>query len=200
MFIFKREKEIINKCRDYLEEKISFDDFWKLYLEDKMIMKKIRKSAIKNKHGYIDEYSIEDIKKKGQVSFFEKVALQKSIDEYLTYKRIEHYISTEELILYNKWDDVIPSFLDGVVDTYYYLEKIDPEKKHSKKWYKNFLLSTYKCEKYPPRWLQFCEWPFDEDDKPCLFLYQDGFPNRHDFINYHFRKKNGEEIVISQYI
>ena len=120
MFIFKREKEIINKCRDYLEEKISFDDFWKLYLEDKMIMKKIRKSAIKNKHGYIDEYSIEDIKKKGQVSFFEKVALQKSIDEYLTYKRIEHYISTEELILYNKWDDVIPSFLDGVVDTYYY--------------------------------------------------------------------------------
>ena len=63
MFIFKREKEIINKCRDYLEEKIINSDFFFLYLEDKMIMKKIRKSAIKNKHGYIDEYSIEDIKK-----------------------------------------------------------------------------------------------------------------------------------------
>ena len=79
------------------------------------------------------------------------------------------------------------------------LERIDPEQKHTKKWHKERFRALYPYEKYPPRWLQGNEWPKDGNGGNCLFLYQTGFPNRHDFIEYHFRDSNGAEVVIEQY-
>lgn len=47
--------------------------------------------------------------------------------------------------------------------------------------------------------MHMSEWPIDDDGTPIKFLYQTGFPNRHDFIEYWFIKKNGEKIKVEQY-
>ncbi len=127
------------------------------------------------------------------------VRLQNAVHCCLDFYRIKHNINATELKLWKKWSNYIPSFLDSTYELICELEKMDPERKHTKKWYKNYYLQKYKCKKNPPSWLWWCEWPMDDDGEPCLFLYQTGYPNRHDFIEYHFKKKNGEEIVIEQY-
>ena len=47
--------------------------------------------------------------------------------------------------------------------------------------------------------MHMSEWPIDDDGTPIKFLYQTGFPNRHDFIESWFIKKNGEKIKVEQY-
>ena len=133
------------------------------------------------------------------LSAIEKIGLQKRLVSILDYYCVEYVIGISELAFWRKWEGYIPSFLDPSLDLMEEMERIDPERKHTKKWHRERFAELYPWEKYPPRWLQRCEWPLDESGKFCLFLYQTGFPNSKDFIEYHFRKSNGEEVVIKQY-
>ena len=49
MVIFKKEKNAIQKYKDYIEGKTDFDLFWKEYLSHKELMKYLSKAA-KRKH------------------------------------------------------------------------------------------------------------------------------------------------------
>lgn len=129
----------------------------------------------------------------------DKTFLQSRLTSILDYYRVSYVVRVPELAFWRKWCNYIPSFLDPSLDLMKEMECIDPKREHTKKWHKERLRKIYPYEKYPPRWLQWCEWPLDEDGKYCLFLYQTGFPNSKDYIEYHFRKSSGEEIVIEQY-
>ncbi len=194
---FENQRLVKTKLVDYIEGKIDNQTFWNEYQSNPLFLKKISKVALRKRFGYIDERSIANKKEEG-IEFFGLVGLQNSIDRYLTAKRIHHTIGQKELLLFRKWYDTIPYFVQEMASIYFFLEKTYGNETHSKKFYRDALLKTFRCEKYPPRWLQFCQWPYDGDE-PCVFLYQDGFPNKHDFINYHFRKTDGSEIIVSQY-
>ena len=125
--------------------------------------------------------------------------LQRSICCYLDMKKIKYDLVVKEFYLYEKWDYYIPSFIPYNESNYYYLENLDNGKRHSKKYYRNLYSKIYQYEKYPPNWMHMIEWPIDDDGTPTKFLYQTGFPNRHDFIEYWFIKKNGEKIKVEQY-
>ena len=134
------------------------------------------------------------------LSRIEKVGLQSRLCCILDYYSVEYSVGVPDLALWRKWERFIPSYLGLSLELMDELESIDPKREHTKKWHAERFREAYPCEKYSPRWLQNCEWPKDDDGSNCLFLYQTGFPNHHDFIEYHFKKANGEEIVIEQYI
>lgn len=129
----------------------------------------------------------------------EKIGLQNRLVSILDYYRVHYVVKVPELAFWLKWEGYIPSFLDPSLDLIEEMERVDPGRTHTKKWHKERLKKLYPYEKYPPRWLQNCEWPLDEGGKRCLFLYQTGFPASHDYIEYHFRKASGDEVVIEQY-
>lgn len=125
--------------------------------------------------------------------------MQWTICNYLNSKKIKYEPAVKEYFLYEKWNDYIPSFVPYSEENYYYLENLENGKRHSKKHYHDLYSKIYKYEKYPPKWMHFSEWPLDDDGTPTKFLYQTGFPNSHDFIEYWFKKKDGTKIKIEQY-
>lgn len=198
LLIRKKYKTEIDNMIDYLEGRIDSVSFVLLYFSSTTYKKIINFSIRLDPYKKLDDEF--DAKLKCvNIDFYILVHFQSTIDNCLKYLRIKHKIVVEELRLWEKWFFYVPYFLDPDYEVLCELEKIDSEKSHTKRWYRNYFLQTYKCKKFPPSWLQWCEWPMDDDGRPCLFLYQTGFPNRHDFIEYHFRKSNGEEIVIEQY-
>ena len=197
-----KRKEIFEYLINYIEGRIPNNVFVEFYIKSKKVRKMVCKVANKKHFSCIDEYYISTIKGKFEDYFFALVGLQNSIDRYLTYKKIKHNVLTPELVLFNKWDDIIPSWLEGMPDVYYLLEKHDENKTKTKKYYKEYLASLYKYEKKPPRWLQFAEWPII-NDKPCKFIKQTGNPDdlSTDEIYYYFLDEtNNQEIVVHQYI
>ena len=200
MIIFKKEKNAIQKYKDYIEGKTDFDLFWKDYISCKYLMKYLIKTAHRKNIGCVDEYYFSLYpKKKENPNFHTKYLLQRLICCYLDMKKIKYDLVVKEFYLYEKWDDYIPSFIPYNESNYYYLENLDNGKRHSKKYYRNLYSKIYQYEKYPPNWMHMSEWPIDDDGTPTKFLYQTGFPNRHDFIEYWFIKKNGEKIKVEQY-
>lgn len=133
------------------------------------------------------------------LSIIEKISLQSRLCTILDYYNVNYAIKVPELAFWEKWKGYIPSFLDPSVELMEEMESFDPNQKRTKKWHKERLRRTYPYEKYPPRWLQNCDWPLDDDGGHCLFLYQTGYPNSTDYIEYHFRKSTGEELVVTQY-
>lgn len=129
----------------------------------------------------------------------QKIALQSRLCIILDYYQIKYSIGVPELSLWKKWENYIPSFLDPSLELIEEMERIDPERKKTKKWHRERLKKTFPCFRYSPRWLQNCEWPLDDDGSRCVFLYQTGYPNSKDYIEYHFKKKTGEEIIIEQF-
>lgn len=201
MILLKKEKEAIKKYKQYIEGIIDFESFWKDYISCKYLMKYLTKTAHRKNIGCVDEYYFSlDPKKKENPSFHTKYLLQWSICYYLDKKKIDYVNNRKEYYLYEKWNDYIPSFVPYNESNYYLLESLDNGKRHSKKYYRDYFSNIYKYEKYPPRWLQTSEWPIDDDGTPTKFLYQTGFPNNYDIINYWFQKKDGSKIKIQQYI
>lgn len=185
--------------KDYIEGRMDFDSFWKEYMTCGDLMKylcrfdKKRRNNQKNKE-FIDYYY------HGKPAFQLKVGLQYSILSYLKKRKIPFENKTREYVLWEKWKDYIPYFVPYNESMFILLENLDNGKRRSKKYYRDYFSKIYQYEKYPPRWLQGCEWPIEEDGSPMKFLYQTGFPNRHDYIEYFFQKKDGSRVRIEQYI
>ena len=194
--IYKKELQVLV---DYIEGRIDNPSFINIYLTIPKYKKLIVfVTKFRNDIGILDDEFDEKLKGDSN-NYYYLVHLQDNVHYCLLSLRIKHEINVIELRLWNKWFDYVPSFLNPTPEIFSELEKLDPERKHTKKWYKNYYLQKYKCKNKPPVWIQWGEWPMDDDGEPCLFLYQTGYPNRHDFIEYHFRKKNGEEVIIEQY-
>ena len=199
MILFKRERKALMTFKDYIEGRMDFDSFWKEYMTCGDLMKylcrfdKKRRNNQKNKE-FIDYYY------HGKPAFQLKVGLQYSILSYLKKRKIPFENKTREYVLWEKWKDYIPYFVPYNESMFILLENLDNGKRRSKKYYRDYFSKIYQYEKYPPRWLQGCEWPIEEDGRPMKFLYQTGCPNRHDYIEYFFQKKDGSRVRIEQYI
>lgn len=200
LFISKKEKEAIQKYKMYIEGAIDFDVFWKEYISNEYLMKYVCKYDHRKKQCCIDNiYFSINPEDKEHPDFRTKSILQSSICYYLTHKKIEYKIAVKEYYLYEKWNDYIPSFVPYDDSIYYLLENLENGKRHSKKYYRDYFSKIYQYEKYPPRWMHRSEWPIEEDGTPMKFLYQTGFPNNHDYIEYYFKTKDGKRVKIEQY-
>ena len=200
MLMLKKEKIAAFKYKEYIEGATSFGVFWGEYIVSDDLMKYLSKAARKKNIGCVDEiyFSVNPTKKR-HPDFRTKYLLQKSIIYYLEKKRIAFKVFVKEWYLFEKWDDYIPNFVPYDESFYYLLEELDNGARHSKKYYRDFFSKIYRYEKYPPNWMHMAEWPLDDDGTPTEFLFQTGFPNSHDFIEYWFRKKNGSKVKVEQY-
>lgn len=129
----------------------------------------------------------------------QKIGLQKRLCSILDFYYIEYSIKVPELAFWDKWERCIPPYLDPSLELMKEMERIDSEGKHTKKWHEERLRALFPYEKNPPRWMQNCEWPLDDNGRHCLFLYQIGDPDLNDYVEYHFRKASGEEMIVVQY-
>ena len=196
--LFKSKRKVyLDICKQYIEGDMSLDEFWNIYSKDKKMIKDIDKIKQKNEYYYPIEYYIASLKG-NTPGFFGIVSLQRTVHNYLVYHNIEHRIIVKELPLHDKWDKIIPNYLSGDDRVYFMLEEYDSNKTKSNVHYNKWLLEQFKFEKYRPRWMHFSEWPI-ENGKPLTFQYQTGFPNNHDFIEYHFVREDGTKVVIEQY-
>lgn len=198
MIIFKREKQALLKFKQYIEGEVEFDTFWAEYISCGDLMKYLckfdkRRNRLELTKDFVDRFY------NGKSIFQLKVGLQESVISYLEKKKIQFTNNTKEYVLWKKWHDYIPGFIPYDDSIYDFLENLDYGKRHSKKFYRDYFSKIYKYVKYPPRWMHFSEWPLDDDGSPTTFLYQTGFPNSHDFIEYWFSKKDGTKIKIEQY-
>lgn len=196
--LFKSKRKVyLDICKQYIEGDMSLDEFWNIYSKDKKMIKDIDKIKQKNEYYYPIEYYIASLKG-NKPGFFGIVDLQRTVHNYLVYHNIEHRIIVKELPLHDKWDKIIPNYLSGDDRVYFMLEEYDSNKTKSNVHYNKWLLEQFKFEKYRPRWMHFSEWPI-ENGIPLIFQYQTGFPNNHDFIEYHFVREDGTKVVIEQY-
>ena len=70
MIIFKKEKNAIQKYKDYIEGKTDFDLFWKDYISCKYLMKYLKKTAHRKNIGCVDEYYFSLIQRKKKTLIF----------------------------------------------------------------------------------------------------------------------------------
>lgn len=199
MILFKRERKALMTFKDYIKGRMDFDSFWKEYMTCGDLMKYLCRFDKKRREDQLNKEFI-DYFYQGKPSFYLKIVLQRSIIAYLTKRKIQFENKTKEYVLWEKWFDYIPYFVPNKEAIFILLENLDNGKRRSKKYYRDCFSKIYQYEKYPPRWLQGCEWPIEEDGSPMKFLYQTGFPNRHDYIEYFFQKKDGSRVRIEQYI
>lgn len=188
----------IRNVKDYIEGRKSESDFFLLLRHPKPYERLYRRASwdcfvsplVDRKLIFGD---LKNLTRRG------KIGLQTRLCAILDYYSIKYTIGVPELALWEKWERYIPSFLDPSLELIDELEEIDPKQKHTIKWHKERFHSLYPYIKRPPRWLQGCEWPVDENGKRCVFLYQSGDPNYKDFIRYYFKNTKGEEIVVEQF-
>ena len=185
--------------KDYIEGRIDFDSFWKEYMSCGDLMKYLCRFEKRSKDSQLNKEFI-DYYYQGKPTFQLRVGLQYSIMKYLKKRKIKFENKTKEYVLWEKWFDYIPSFVPYNEDIINLLENLENGKRRSKRYYRDYFSNIYQYEKYPPRWLQGNEWPIEEDGTPMKFLYQTGFPNRHDDIEYVFQNKDGLKVIIEQYI
>ena len=183
----------IQQIKSYAEGTIPNDEFF-LTIQKKKSFNRLYMKVQDNRH-MIWPLIKEPFNKANRI---EVIGLQIRLCSILDYFGITYEKQLPDLLFWEKWYNYIPSFLDPSLELMEELEDIDPEKKQTKKWHLERFKKEYPYKKYPPRWLQNCEWPLD-GDKRCVFLYQTGFPNSKDFIEYHFQKSSGETIVVEQY-
>ena len=67
------------------------------------------------------------------------------------------------------------------------------------KWCKDKILSEYKYEKIPPKWLQNPEWPLDKNYVPLEFVEQVEDKDDPSKINYYFKDSQNNIVKIEQY-
>ena len=198
MFSFLLHRKKVNRVKEYIEGTISESAFFHELTVCKTYQRLYYRASWDSFSSPLLERKLVD-KDLGSLTEIDRVTLQIRLASILDYYRISYVVRVPELALWEKWEGYVPSFLDPSLDLMKEMEHIDPNQEKTKKWHKERFRKIYPYEKYPPRWLQWCEWPVDEDGKHCLFLYQTGFPNSKDFIEYHFRKSSGEEVVVEQY-
>ncbi len=200
--MFKSKNTIIAEqiMIDFIEGKLSFEDFKKEYLSNKQIYKLLYKRALK---GGLWAYSSEQIKNADDSNFYLKADIAKNVNLYLDLKKIKHDINNQDLINYIAFYKYVPSWLG--FDNQNVLKKLiesivkDDSIKNKKTEISKLIDETFPCEKYRPKWIQSPEWPII-DGIPCKFLYQTGFPNNHDYIEYFFlNQQNGKTIIIEQF-
>ena len=188
--------------KDFLEEKISFEEFEKICKFDndfRLFLSKFKNLYLKNKVNYsylylIDNYNWNSIL--GKDAIYESfVSLLGSNN--VPCQAVEKYYNAAQRIY-----DLLPSWLSDDANDYvdeHFLENM-PEgmtQAQKKAWLKERIKETFKYEKRPPNWAQGGEWPRMPDGRFMTFRSQksDGDLEIYTFVN----PDTGEEVKIEEY-
>ncbi len=189
-------------------------DFYKMYQEDMALQDVLENSKIMTKYyKNVDKWGYDNISAK--VRWHDKLhnANLNCLDDRLEVFRIvtiyfdikygkkrKLVYKNEDVDLFGFLVDVFPRYAISFDLNYdfidYFLNFIPKglSKTKTKKIAKEKAKELFKYEKYPPRWMQGCEWPII-GKTPLTFLYQDGYPLK-DVIHYFFRNESTKEIIV----
>ena len=196
------KKAVATQCIiKFCENKMSFDEFWKEYIENENI-RKLLLNNLNNFHIYtFRDYimDIENIKKIDITNLEIRLTIFRFLKNFLLsmgYK-IESYSPDE--YLYNLLSQAIPDWLRGQkMDIFINIfDNIGPNLTIDQrlKKLKQSICETFIFIDYPPKWLQTSEWPV-VSGKPLIFCRQSQFPEdiSHESNNivYYFKNKEGD--------
>ncbi len=189
-------------------------DFYKMYQEDIALQDVLENGKIMTKYyKNVDKWGYDNVPAK--VIWYNKLhnANLNCLDDRLEIFRVikiyfrnklrrkkKPVYKNEDVDLFNFLADVFPRYAllpnlhYDFID--YFLSFIPKglSKTKTKKIAKEKAKELFKYEKYPPRWMQGCEWPI-VGKTPLTFLYQDGYPLK-DVIHYFFRNESTKEIIV----
>jgi len=188
---------------DFIEGKISFEDFFIEYKNNEKIIFYIQKEALKNNSWY---YKIEDLDKMDLSRLKVRSGFATTIMHYLDTRKINYSLDNKDIKTYRELSKYLPAWLDfddcDIIHNVINSIEENQSQTNKRKEIRDMLLSIFKYEKRPPRWLQNPEWPI-VDGKPALFISQDGDPNdlTKDVITYFFSDvASNEKIIVVQTI
>ena len=108
MFIKSKETKSAEKIMiDFIEAKITYDDYIKEYVENPHIYKLIYK-VYKKKYAFLP-FTPEYIKEKKTFSY--RVNIAADVDNYLIAKKIPHEIKNSDLVTHRKCYKYVPNWL-----------------------------------------------------------------------------------------
>lgn len=198
--------DAISIILNFVEGKISFDDFWRIYTADEILINelKTKENELFYRKGFFD--SLERVQKIDVSNIVMRVEIFRIMEHYLRFLRqIKNTPCNDEHEYLNAIESIIPNWLYAhrVSELIPFFADIDESLPllDKKIMYKDIIDNAFKCKEKRPYWLQPSEWPI-MDNGPLLFAHQDGNPddNNTDVINYFFvNEETGEEIIITQF-
>ena len=196
------EEKYINIVKDFIEERLSFEDFEQICKNDtdfRAFLAKHKNIYLKNLVNYsflvmIDKYNWNSVLRREDIyeSFHWLL-----VDCNVKFTRSDKCYNAAQKI-YN----LIPAWLSDDASDYvdeHFLEKM-PEgmtQTQKKAWLKERIKETFKYEKRPPQWAQGGEWPRMADGRFMTFRSQksDGELEIYTFVN----PDTGEEVTYEEY-
>jgi 23S rRNA G2069 N7-methylase RlmK/C1962 C5-methylase RlmI len=180
--LFKKKNKIqINIMKDFVEGRISTEEFWNILKNDKIIRKILRSNKKLNSFRvYFDENNIE------------KIDISKLSVRIAIYWKVKQYLKINNY-------KVIP--FNDEEERFLFLSDIQPappslSKEKSKQWCKSRIKELFKYDKKPPEWVQEPEWPI-VNGQPLVFKNQKVDGSK--FSYYFYDSNTQEEIEIIQY-
>ena len=208
------KKKYINLMIDYVEGRITVEEFFGIYYQNFGLRKYMNK--ILYKHGYTQGY-IEEGKYKSRSSgekLHEVFNIKDSTHRLLLVKRVALVLrllkvkfkeTNDDSILYEKYAKMQPSRVNLEKE---YLDKIKAKFSDFKEEEKiqrvyDYIDSIFIFDSYEPEWIQAPEWPIDEFDTPYVFKNQIPEPGSNDYdsevVEYYFyHPKSKEKRIVTQ--
>ncbi len=220
----EEKRQALNTMKSYVEGKISTIDFWNIYknndimqyiiIHDKKRKKGVHifdettKTIIYDKtkpYDYNYYFRPESIIDVVDVSIFEhRIEVYNIIKNFFLRRKRRYHYYNEEDELYNMLQNILPEWLDMSNDSIssFILEvwksmPVEMNEIEKIEACKNIILDSFKCETYPPSWLQNCEWPI-YNGKPLAFIKQTDDIEEGCTLYFFINKENNEEKIIKQ--
>jgi hypothetical protein len=197
--LFTEKKKIkINLMKDFVEGRISTEEFWNILKKDK-IMRKILTSN-KKLNSFRVYFNENNIKKIDISKLSVRIAIYWKVKQYLkinNYKVIPFNDEEEKFLflsdiqpkwLYIRDEDYINNIINSAPPSL--------SKEKNKQWCKSRIKELFKYDKKPPEWVQEPEWPIF-NGQPLVFKNQKADGSK--FSYYFYDSNTQEEIEIIQY-
>ncbi|MCB9498421.1 MAG: hypothetical protein H6687_00780 [Bacillales bacterium] len=201
----ERKEQATQTIKKFVEGEMDVYSFWGIYTSDPTIKDMIAKKRepLYSLRSYF-EPDLNQLKKARLDSLAIRATIFSVCKIYLTLKKIKFTSRNADIIMYNMFYDICPSWLQMDENYIEELLKKAPEdinKKEKIKWCKARIKEEFKKDKIYPKWLQEPEWPII-DGKPLVFKMQtadvdDVFVNSIDYIFYDPDTK--KETIVTQY-
>jgi hypothetical protein len=174
---------------DFVEGKITFSDFWSVFLNNPTIESYLKNDPTLEKGSYIGSNTYDFIMTEGTQKFGKKVGWERTGSQLNIFGAVCQHLSRKGIPFietniykerYNLLLDCQPSWLD--IDESFLFDEIikkapaGVKKSELKKWIKNRIKEMFRYASSPPRWIQNPGWPII-DNRPSVFLCQQNINN-----------------------
>ena len=192
--MIKNKKQAIQIMQKFVDGQIDTNQFWDFYKNNKIIKNILVKNMQDiDKIAYFNPLTVEKLFNKDNI--FDKYELFEMIRRYLYRNSIPYTGKNKEFEIIQFIQDCQPKWLDIRNKNFWekILSGIDITKPNNKKLIKEKILTIFKFDNQPPKWIQAPEWPLDNNLQPLKFIKQTSVNNN--CVQYEFLDENTHEIT-----